>query len=407
MSSPAGRVVVVGAGHAGGTFVALLRQAGYAGDVLLLGAERHLPYQRPPLSKKLLAESGVQWLRDEPFYAENSVAVGLDETVTAIDVAARCVDTSTGRRVEYDALVLATGARPRPLDVPGSELPGVQTLRTLEDAATLREAVGRAGPVVVVGGGYVGLEVAAVARSGGVPVAVLEREERVLARVASPALSGILADHHRGRGTDVRTGVEVVSFEGDSDGVRRIHLDDGRTVDATTVVVGVGAVPCDELAVRAGLQCRGGVVVDASSRTSDEAIWAVGDVTVRPRHDGGDPMRFESIPSATEQARQAVASIMGQPPVTLEVPWFWSDQFDLKLKIAGVVQPPYDTVLRGDPGTGSFALFHHRSGRLVAVEAANANADFMAGRRLLSANRTVDPARLGDPTVPLRELALA
>lgn len=405
--APDHRVLVIGAGHAGGTFVALLRQAGYAGEVLLLGAERHLPYQRPPLSKRFLTEAGGQWLRDEPFYAENSVTVALDESATAIDSATRTVETSTGRRLGYDALVIATGARPRTLDVPGHDLPGVQTLRTLDDAARLRDGVAAGGDVVVVGGGYVGLEVAAVARSGGVPVTVLEREDRVLARVASPALSGILADHHRGQGCDVRTSADVVAFEGADNGVRRILLSDGRAVDASTVVVGVGATPCDGLASEAGLHCRGGIVVDASSHTSDDAIWAVGDVTVRPPHGGGEPMRFESIPSATEQARQAAASIMGNPPPELEVPWFWSDQFDLKLKIAGVVRPPYETVVRGDPASGSFALFHHHGERLVAVEAANANRDFMAGRRLLAASSPVDPDRLADPSVPLRELALA
>ncbi|KQY50987.1 MULTISPECIES: NAD(P)/FAD-dependent oxidoreductase [unclassified Nocardioides] len=402
-----GRVVVVGAGHAAGTFAALLRQAGYDGELVLVGAERHLPYQRPPLSKTFLAEPATQWLREAPFYVENSITVRLHETITLIDRVAHTVETSLGQVLTYDALVLATGARPRMLDVPGCDLPGVLSLRTIEDAAALRDGLAGAAGLAVVGGGYVGLEVAAVARSGGVPVTVLEREDRVLARVASPALSGILAAHHRGRGTDVRTGADVVAFEGDADGVRRIRLADGEAVDAGTVVVGVGAIPCDELASRSGLLCRGGVVVDGAARTSDDAIWALGDVTVRPRHGGGEPMRFESIPSATEQARQAVASIMGKPSVEPEVPWFWSDQFDLKLKIAGVVAAPYDTVLRGEPATGSFALFHHHGGRLVAVEAANANADFMAGRRLLASNRPVDADRLGDPTVPLRELALA
>jgi 3-phenylpropionate/trans-cinnamate dioxygenase ferredoxin reductase subunit len=400
------RVVVVGGGHAGGTFVALLRQAGHTGEIVVVGAEAHPPYQRPPLSKKLSA-TGAEWLRPAQFYADNDVTLALGEHVTAIDRAARTVDTSLGRILAYDALVLATGARPRRLHVPGSDLAGVLTLRTLDDAARLRTSVAAGGPLAVVGGGYVGLEVAAAARAGGVPVTVVEREDRVLARVASPALSGILTDHHVRHGTTVLTGAEVVAFEGDGRRVHGIFLADGTSVAADTAVVGVGAVPCDDLANAARLRCSGGVVVDERARTSDPAVWAIGDVTVRPHHAGGAPMRLESIPSATEQAKQAVASILGRPPAALEVPWFWSDQLDLKLKIAGVVRAPYDTVLRGDPASGSFALFHHLGDRLVAVEAANANADFMAGRRMLTDRRAVDPVRLADPAVALRELALA
>jgi 3-phenylpropionate/trans-cinnamate dioxygenase ferredoxin reductase subunit len=404
------RVVVVGAGTAGGTLAGLLRQAGYAGEVVVLGEERHLPYHRPPLSKKLATpvDEAGRWLRPAAFYDEQRVDVALGDAADAIDLAARTVTTRSGRSLAYDVLVLATGSRPRTLAVPGAHLGGVLTLRTLEDAERLRSSIAAGRPMAVVGGGYVGLEVAAVARTRDLPVTVVEREQRLLARVASPRLAEVLARHHTRRGTTVRTGAEVVAFEGAGGEVARVHLTDGTTVAAETVVVGVGAAPCDELARAAGLACDpgGGVLVDAGARTSDPAVLAIGDVTVRPRP-GGAAMRLESIPSATEQAKQAAATICGTPEVPVEVPWFWSDQFDLKLKIAGVVEGPFATTVRGDPDARSFALLHHRDGVPVAVETANANADFMAGRRLVAAARPVDPDRWADPAVPLRELALA
>jgi 3-phenylpropionate/trans-cinnamate dioxygenase ferredoxin reductase component len=411
VSDPAqGRVLVVGAGTAGGTFAGLLRQAGYAGEVVVLGAEPHLPYHRPPLSKKFAepVADTERWLRDPGFYDDQRLTMWLGESAVELDPVAQVVTTDRGRRIGYDTVVLATGSRPRRLAVPGAHLDGVLTLRTLDDAQRLRDEVAGGGSLAVVGGGYVGLEVAAVARARGVPVTVLEREDRLLARVASPALAGILAEHHTRRGTAVRTGVEVVALEGSGGRVTRLHTSQDEVVAADVVVVGVGAEPCDELARAAGLVSApgGGVVVDGGARTSAPGVLAVGDVTVRPRP-GGDPMRLESIPSATEQAKQAVATVCGGPAVAAEVPWFWSDQFDLNLKIAGVVGAPYDTALRGDPTAGSFALLHHRDGTPVAVETANANADFMAGRRLLATGRAVDPERWADPAVPLRELALA
>jgi 3-phenylpropionate/trans-cinnamate dioxygenase ferredoxin reductase subunit len=401
------RVVVVGAGHAGGTFVGLLRQAGYAGEVVLVGEEPDPPYHRPPLSKAFVSGKLEQWLRDPAFYAEQDITMSLDESVESIDTAGHRVLTSIGRRVEYDVLVLATGASPRTLPIPGSRLKGVMTLRTLTDARRLRDAVTAGGAVAVIGGGSVGLEVAAAARANGVAVTVVEREDRVLSRVASPTLSKVLEEHHRSRGTTVLTGALIAAFEGNGTRLRRVLLDDGTTVACDAAVVGVGAVPRDALAAAAGLCCEGGIVVDGGARTSDPSVLAIGDVTVRARPGGVDLIRLESIPSAVEQARQAVATIMGQTPVDAEVPWFWSDQFDLRLKIAGVVREPYTTVVRGDAGSGRFALFHHDDGALVAVESANSPADFMAGKRLLTDARKVDPLQLADPDVPLRSLAIA
>jgi len=400
--------VVVGAGHAGGTFVGLLRQGGFEGDILLFGAEPYPPYHRPPLSKQFLGEERVQWLRDPQFYADQTVILGLGETVVDIDAAAQTVCTSRGITVAYDVLVLATGARPRTLALPGAAAPGILTLRTLDDAALLSQAVQSGGPLAIVGGGYVGLEVAGVARAAGVPVTVIEREGRVLSRVASPVLSEVLTDHHRAQGTEILTDAEVAGFEGDARGLSGVYLADGSRVAARAAVVGVGAVPCDELAQKAGLARGplGGVLVDETTRTSVPGVLAIGDVTARRRPRSG-AMRFESIPSAVEQAKQAAACVLGKEPPAAEIPWFWSDQLGLKLKITGILEPPYETVVRGDTADGSFALFHHRDGHLVAVEAANANAEFMAAKRILSRRQPVDPTRLGNPDVPLRELAIA
>jgi 3-phenylpropionate/trans-cinnamate dioxygenase ferredoxin reductase subunit len=385
----------------------MLRQAGFAGEVVLVGEEPDPPYHRPPLSKAFIGGTLEQWLRDPAFYAEQDITMALDESVESIDTAGHSILTSTGRRVEYDVLVLATGASPRTLPIPGSYLRGVMTLRTLADARRLRDAVTARGSVAVIGGGYVGLEVAAVAAANGAHVTVVEREDRVLSRVASPTLSKVLEAHHRSRGSTVLTGALIAAFEGNGARLRRVLLEDGTKVDCDVAVVGVGAAPRDELAAAAGLQCQAGIIVDGAARTSDPSILAIGDVTVRPRHGADDRMRLESIPSAVEQAKQAVATVMGRAPADAEVPWFWSDQFDLKLKIAGVVREPYETVVRGDAGSGKFALFHHHDGALVAVESANSPADFMAGKRLLADARSVDPHQLGDPDVPLRSLAIA
>jgi 3-phenylpropionate/trans-cinnamate dioxygenase ferredoxin reductase subunit len=392
------RVVVVGAGHAGGTLVGLLRQGGFAGEIVLLGAEPELPYHRPPLSKAFMRGELEQWLRPAEAYPELGVAVRLSETVIGIDRATRTVRTSN-EVISYDVLVLATGATPRRLPVPGADLAGVQTLRTLEDARQLRKAVTQRAPLVIVGGGYVGLEVAAVARAEGTPVTVLEREDRLLPRTASPALSGILTDLHQSAGTQILTGVEVTGFAG-SHALEAVALTNGRILPCASVLVGVGARPNDHLMDGGGA----GISVDAGARTSDPHVLAIGDVTRRPAFGAFEPCRLESIPSAVEQARQAAATILGTPLPRPEVPWFWSDQGPLKLKIAGLVRGEHHTVTRGNPTSGSFALFHHRDGRLVAAEAANAASAFMAARRWIADGKRINPARAADPAVGVRDL---
>jgi 3-phenylpropionate/trans-cinnamate dioxygenase ferredoxin reductase subunit len=397
------RVVVAGGGHAGGTLVAQLRQDGFDGEIVLFGAERDLPYHRPPLSKKFGDSDPAQWLRDPDFYPEQAITVFLGEQVESIDRASKKVTTNTGRVTGYDVLVLATGAEPRRLPVPGGDLGGVLTLRTLDDARAVGETVTRGGRIAIIGGGYVGLEVAAAARAHGAEVTVLEREDRVLARVASPRLSEILAAYHEARGTEIITGVDVTGLTGNDGHVTGVSLAGDTRVTCNLVLVGIGAVPRDELATAAGLTCDGGVVVDEHARTGDSSILAIGDVTRRPLPGSDRLVRLESIPSAVEQARQASATITGSGAVAAEVPWFWSDQFDLKLKIAGVLGGRTETVLRGDPGAGKFALFHHEDGLLTTVEAANSPAEFMAGRKFMAGAKRIDPVRLADPTTALRD----
>ncbi|OOL32685.1 ferredoxin reductase [Rhodococcus rhodochrous] len=398
-------VVVVGAGHAAASLVGLLRQEGHTGKITMLGEELDYPYHRPPLSKKFAEGDLEQWLRPPEFYREQDVTVRLGEQVTEIDRGSGQVITASGERIGYDVLVLATGSRPRPLPVTGADLAGVGVLRTLGDARALRKWVAEGRTLAIIGGGYIGLEVAAVVRSAGADAVVLEREDRVLARVASPELSTILTARHTAQGTVVRTGVGVVGLEGTEGQVQRVVLDDGETIDCAAALIGIGALPCDELAAACDLERgpAGGIVVDEFARTSDPAILAIGDVTCR-RVPGLDSIgRLESIPSATEQARQAVAAILGTPSPQPETPWFWSDQFDLKLKIAGVVRPGADVVRRGNPESGRFALFHLRDGIPVAVESANAAPEFMAGKKWIGAGTPVDPGRLADPGVALRD----
>ncbi|MGW6356363.1 NAD(P)/FAD-dependent oxidoreductase [Streptomyces sp. NPDC055092] len=400
------RVVVAGAGHAGGTLVGLLRQSGFAGEILLFGAEEELPYHRPPLSKKFFEET-TQWLKAPEFYGEQDVRVQLGEHVASVDRESKSVRTASGTVVAYDFLVLATGAEPRQPPFPGGHLRGVLTLRTLADARALREALRRGGRLVIIGGGYIGLEVAAAARAAGLEVTVIERDDRVLARVASTQLSEIMTAYHLDRGTRILVGAEVSEIARGKGVVTSVRLADGQAIACDTVLVGVGAVPRDRLAREAGLRCDQGVAVDSRARTSDPGILAIGDVTCRPVTGADGVRRLESIPSAVEQAKQAAAVILGGREASPEVPWFWSDQFDLKLKSAGIVPSSPSTVLRGDPFTGRFALFHHLDGLVKAVESANSPADFMAGRKLIAQCARIDPQRLADSDIPLRECLAA
>lgn len=399
------KILTVGAGHGGGSVAALLRQYGFEGEIVLIGEERVPPYQRPPLSKAWLkgeAELETLLLRPESFYDEQRITLRIGVTATAVDAVAKTVTFSDGKVDTYDTLILATGSIARKLPIPGADRAELIELRTLDDAERLKAALGPGKRLVVVGGGYVGLEAAASARALGAEVVVIERMDRVLQRVASEPLSAFFTAYHRQRGVEIRTGAEVAGFE-----VEGVRLADGERIAADAILVGVGALACDALARTAGLVCGHGVVVDETARTSDPSIYAIGDMTQRPLPAmGGLVMRLESVPNALEQAKQVAAAITGRPAPAPEVPWFWSDQYEAKLQIAGLLFDADRQVVRGDPGSGRFAVFHLKGDRIVCVEAVNAPPEFMAGRQMIGRATAVDAAKLADPAVSMKEVGL-
>lgn len=403
------RIVIVGAGHGGGNMASSLRIAGHKGPILLFGDEPIVPYHRPPLSKAYMKGQATMEslkLRPDLWYETHHIELHLGRAVTSLDRAARTITTEDGISAEYDFLVLATGSRARRLPVPGADFPNVHHLRSIADADAIRDAIGQGRRLVVVGGGYVGLEAAASALALGAQVTLLERESRILARVACEPLAAFFDRVHREQGLEILTEVGVQEFIG-TDKAEGVRLADGRVLECDAILVGVGALICDDLARQAGLVCtEGGVHVDTEARTSDPAIYAIGDMTWRPMPlYGGRMFRLESVPNAAEQAKRVAHDIMGLPQPAHEVPWFWSDQYHLKLQIAGV---PFDSeklVIRGAMEEGKFAIYHLAADdRILAVEAVNMPTEFMSGRKLVEQARIIDPAILGDTTVPIKDI---
>jgi 3-phenylpropionate/trans-cinnamate dioxygenase ferredoxin reductase subunit len=402
------RVVIVGAGHAGGSAAAFLRQYGWTGSIIVVGEEPLPPYQRPPLSKAWLkgeANEEDLALRPDSFYAEENIALRLDTRVGAIDRWNRQVCIGS-ERLGYDRLILATGARPRALPLPGAELEGVLALRSVADAEALKAALGPGKKLAVIGGGYIGLEAAASARALGAEAIVIEREPRLLARVACAALSEFFLSYHRGRGVSFALAAQVTGIEGKDGKASAIAFANGHPIACDAVLVGVGAIPNDDIARAAELDCQDGILVDLMARTSDPKISAIGDCTRRPLPIYGQVGRLESVPNALEQAKQAAADICGREQPPGEVPWFWSDQYDLKLQIAGLPLNTARTVIRGEPRFGRFAVFHlTEDGRVQCVEAVNSPAEFMGGRILIGSRKPVSADRLRDISVPMKAVA--
>ncbi|WP_298327529.1 NAD(P)/FAD-dependent oxidoreductase [Asticcacaulis sp.] len=398
-------VVIMGAGHAGGSAAAFLRQYGYEGPITLIGDEPYLPYQRPPLSKAWLkgeASGDDLYLRPQDFYDEANIAVWLERRVETIDTEGKTVIID-GEPVAYEHLIIATGSKARPFGCPGAEATPYHLLRTIADAEWLKPHLRAGQRIGLIGAGYVGLEVAASARKLGSAVTVFERESRILARVASPVLSEAFTRIHRDNGVDLITGAEVVRVSADGD-LRRVHMADGSVHAFDVLLVGIGALPADDLAQTAGIACANGIVADHEARTSATNVFAIGDVTsreVRPWYEGR--YRLESVPSALEQAKQAAAAITGFKAPPPEVPWFWSDQYDYKLQIAGLTHAGAKMITRGDPATGAFSVFHlNASQRVICVESVNRPADFMAGKQLIHKAVAVEDSVIADAEASLK-----
>ncbi|HZZ90467.1 MAG TPA: FAD-dependent oxidoreductase [Caulobacteraceae bacterium] len=408
MSEPGAGVVIVGGGHAGGSAAALLRQADYRGAITIVGEEPIAPYQRPPLSKAWLkgeADAESLALRPDSFYAEQDIGLRLSTRAVSIQRDARTVTLEGGETVSYEALILATGARARRLTLPGSDLGGVMVLRSATDAEGLKQALGPGKRLAVVGGGYIGLEAAASARALGAEAVVIEAMPRILARSSCQALSDFFTGYHEARGVAFELGATIEGFEGKDGHVSGVRLAGGRVIACDDVVVGVGIIPNDELARHAGIACDNGIVVDLEARTSDPAIFAIGDVTQRPLPLYARSHRLESVANALEQARQAASAIAGAPAPAHEVTWNWSDQYDIKLQLAGMPFDADDTILRGDPAAAKFAVFHMKGSVIRAVEAINAPAEFMAGKMLIGSQKPIDRAKLADSRVSMKEVA--
>ena len=392
-------------GQAGFQVAASLRAGGYGGRVRLIGAEAHPPYQRPPLSKALLLgkmERERLLFRQPAFYEAQTIELLLGETVTAVDWAARSVTTAGGETLRYETLVLSTGTRVRPLPVPGAELAGVVYLRTLDESEDLARRIAAAQRVVVIGGGFIGLEVAAAVRMLGKPVTVLEAAERLMGRVVAPVISSFYADLHRNRGVELVLDARIASLEGDGGRVRAVAMTDGTRHAADLVVIGIGVLPNVELAISAGLVCENGIVVDAHGRTSDSAIFAAGECTRHPNRFAGGSARLESVQNAVDQAKAVAAAILGRPVPYDEVPWFWSDQYEVKLQMVGISTGHDQLVLRGNPASGQFSVCYFQNGRLQAIDSVNRPGDHMAGRKLLTAGTVLSTAQAGDESIELK-----
>lgn len=404
MSDPA--IVVIGAGQAGGWAARTLRDEGFEGGIVVIGEEPYPPYERPPLSKEVLlgkepVESSYLW--PDGSFDELGIELRTGVAATAIDRAARTVALSDGGGIPYRKLLIATGGRVRRLPVEGADLDGVHYLRGIDDSEAIRGDLGEGAKLAVVGGGWIGLEVAAAARMLGAEVTVVEALDRLCGRALTPELAAWLLDVHRGRGVDVRLGttVEALTGEGRVDGAR---LSGGETLAATAVVIGIGIVPNVELAEAAGLDIDNGVRVDAHCRTSDPDIFAAGDVTNHPNDLLGRNIRLESWENAQNQGIAAAKAMLGGEAPYCEIPWFWSDQYDVNIQLVGLPTDFEETVTRGDRADGSFVEFYMKGGRIDGAAAINNPRDIRFAKRLMQARKTVDPAALADPSVKLQAL---
>lgn len=400
------KCIIIGASHAAAQLTTSLRQEGWDGEILVIGDEPHLPYQRPPLSKAFLsgektADSLV--IRPATFYEKHNVQFRQGR-VTAINRKQQTVTLGDGEALNYDKLVLCTGSRVRKIDLPGCDMNGIHYLRNIADAESIKENAAKDQHAVIVGGGYIGLETAASLRKLGMQVTVLEMEPRILQRVTAPEVSDFYHRVHTENGVRILNGVSVTGFYGNGH-VEKVTCAGGIELAAHLVVIGVGVLPNTELAEMSGLEVSNGIIVDEFCRTNDPNIFAAGDCTNQLSKIYDRRIRLESVPNATEQAKTTAASICGFHKDCTTLPWFWSDQYDLKLQIAGLSQGYDQVVVRGDRlSTRSFAVFYLKKGRLIAADCVNRPQEFLLSKKIIAGNLTIQLTQLEDDSVPIKEI---
>lgn len=396
--------VVVGAGQCAGQAVMTLRDKGFEGRIVLIGEEPWVPYQRPPLSKQFL--SGEQplermFLKPPKFYDENNVDLMLETRAEGFDRQEGQVYLGQGKKVQYDKLLLATGSAPRKIDLPGADLQGVHYLRTIADVQRIQPSLAEGRKLMIVGGGYIGLEVAAAAITAGADVTVVEMADRVMARVTSPQISEFFAEAHRKQGVQLHCNAGVSEFQG-SGSLDAVRCDD-QEFKCDAAIVGVGIVPREELARDAGLSCDNGIVVDERCQTEDPNVYAAGDCTNHPNPLMKRRLRLESVHNATEQGKTAAANMCGQEEEYAQIPWFWSTQYKLRLQTCGLFDDHDEVIQRGDPKDDSFALFYMKAGIPIAVDAVSMPREFMACRKLIPQQKAVDADKLADTSIPMQD----
>jgi 3-phenylpropionate/trans-cinnamate dioxygenase ferredoxin reductase subunit len=410
-------ILIVGAGQAGMQIADSLRESGYTGQITMVGDESTLPYQRPPLSKAYLnseADEESLQFRNHKFYQDNNIELILGDAVVEIEARTNGGEatTASGRKVPFDRMALAPGSTPRKLDISGSELDGVLYLRSLADAQSLKNRWDQANDVVVIGGGFIGLEVAAVATKAGKNVTVLEGADRMMARAVCPITSEYFKDFHQRRGAKIVLNARIACFSAndtDPNRVGFVQLEDGTSISADIVMVGIGVLARTEVANLLGLElANGAILVNEFAETSNPLVVAAGDAVMLPNPTGAQGLvRLESVQNAVDQAKVAAKTLLGQREPYQALPWFWSDQSDIKLQIAGLSTGYDQTVVRGNPDLDAFSVLYYKNGRLLAIDAVNQVSDFMAVRRCLTAGQTIDAAAAADPSVPLKTLITA
>jgi len=401
------RVLIIGAGQAGAQTATSLRQGGFEGAITIVGDESALPYQRPPLSKAYLKgemEAERLYFKPSQWYETQNVNMITDCTVTSVNIEKNTADTSTGDTLSFDHLVFATGSRNRELPMEGAKLKNVFGLRSIDDVDHLRPHVKDGKNLVIIGAGYIGLETAAVARSLGTNVTVLELADRVLARVTSTLISEFYEELHRSHGVDIRTATSTQSINGKDGCVENLTLASGEILPCDALLIGIGILPNIEVALEAGIACEDGILVDAEARTNISHVYAAGDCAKRMILPYGRSGRLESVHNAIEQGKQVAASILGRPAPKLDCPWFWSDQYDIKLQIAGLSTEFDEFVVRGSIEDRKFAVFYFKDDVLIAADAINSAPEFMTAKKLILMGAKVSPETLGNSEVSLRDI---